>query len=204
MRNALACSVLVAFASVSSAQERPALPDAPPPQLQEAPPLTPPVDAPPPWMPPPPPCCPSCCAPPPPCTGVWTPPQLTYGTFPPDEERKRLLEEQRHDAAVGFAIGSALFLVGEGLSLAHVLDTHPQTSWYELTPVVGPAVALFREQPDSGWASGLVFASWFQAAGIVVLAAAGAAWSASSRIEPTASIEPHGASFGLKARFVGP
>lgn len=133
---------------------------------------------------------------------MWTPPQL--GIFPPDEERRRLAEEQRHDAAVGFAIGSALFLVGEGLSLAHVLDTHPQTSWYELTPVVGPAVALFREQPDSGWASGLVFASWFEAAGIVVLAAAGAAWSAGSHIEPTASIEPHGASFGLKARFVGP
>jgi hypothetical protein len=121
---------------------------------------------------------------------------------PPLEEALHLREEVDHEARVGLALGIGFFAIGEALALGHALDAHSAGSLYELTPVVGPAVGLFREQPDTAWATALVFSSWFEAAGIVVLAAAASYLSTTHHLQVEASIDRNGdGSLGLRGRF---
>ena len=77
---------------------------------------------------------------------------------------------------------------GEAIAIGHYASTDASNRAFDFVPVIGPAVVGFHDR-SSDWTSPLVFASWLEAAGVIIAASAGYAL-VDTRVHVGASVSP--------------
>ncbi|HEY7956726.1 MAG TPA: hypothetical protein VII38_15580 [Polyangia bacterium] len=118
---------------------------------------------------------------------------------PPPEPLTPVERAVQRDLISTIALGAILFGAGEAIAIAHYAATDASNRAFDFVPVIGPAVVGFHDRtPD--WTSPLVFASWLQAAGVIIAASAGYVL-ADTRLHVGASVSPGNASIELGTRF---
>jgi hypothetical protein len=117
-----------------------------------------------------------------------------------DEARLRVLAEEHDGAAIGVVVGAALFGIGQVIVIARMASAGGSESALGLVPIMGPLVLIGRQQQSPEWMGGLMFATWLEATGVLIAAAAGQAlWKANVRLN--AAVNGDCAALGISGRF---